>query len=452
MSSTIQSAKCNIHNILVSYICIFCLLFFYYALLGYKEHIPSYMLCLQLYYAITYIFICITSIKSSKTSSSIYRAIFAYSLFSSIVVRTVSWHYLNEPFLNAVDSVTYDYFATCSVSKQMSLSTYFEYIFNTTNLSVDDLGMTFILYIIYNIFGDSIWGQNIMLLLNSIVITIYSIKLNKIMGYYGIQKKVRHFCLAAFTCFPFLSLTAAVGMKENFFVFFIVLTFYYLTKYKHTGNRSNLNKALVFLFFTLFFRLAIFAILIITTFVLLISDNEKKKKTILYTLIISSIIGFMSLNFILEIIYGINLNQVLATTEYRSESMKSSMGGNTQWLVNVLSVFCGPFPNFNRVGQYAIVHSSGLMMKLMFNFYMIVGLGTIVLKYQNKQYHMLAYFLLNFVMLVLAGVALDMRYQITLYPIMMPLIAISLQEFNNQKIFWIYLLFITSIVFFYNNR
>lgn len=84
---------------------------------------------------------------------------------------------------------------------------------------------------------------------------------------------------------------------------------------------------------------------------------------------------------------------------------------------------------------------------------MIVSLITIIRTYDYRKYPLLVYFLTSAMMLILSFVAFDMRYQITLFPLMMPLIAYAIQNVRLKKgMFFMYCLFVIGLVFFYNAR
>ncbi len=438
----------NIYAILIAYICAFIFLFLYYSLEGYKENIPSFMIGIHVYFAIAY-FTCIMLSLFTKNSVILYLVIFLYSLFSSILVRSCSWIYLNEPFFHAVDSYTYDSLATMSLCSGDSYINYLLLLF-LSGLNVDDVGMTSIVYFIYKLFGVGDNGQTALLLLNSLILLLSSIKINKIMMLYSIQHMTRFFCLMVFGCFPFLSVIAAVGLKENFFVFLIVSAFYYMLHYKYTGSRNDLLLFFLFCFFALLFRKAIFAILLIVLFLFLIAENCNKKK-LLYMILLGSVVGVLLLNVILIAIFDKPLEQILATSGARSESV--SMNETLKWTTQVIAVLFGPFPSMNRTIQYGLIHSSGLLLKMFLNFFMIASLIDIIRTYDYMKYPLLVYFLTSAMMFILSFVALDMRYQITLFPLMIPLIAYAIQNIRLRSgLFFMYSLFVIGLVFFYNNR
>lgn len=438
----------NIYAILIAYICAFIFLFLYYSLEGYKENIPSFMIGIHVYFAIAY-FTCIMLSLFTKNSVILYMVIFLYSLFSSILVRSCSWIYLNEPFFCAVDSYTYDSLVTMSLSSGDSYINYLLLLF-LSGLNVDDVGMTSIVYFIYKLFGVGDKGQTVLLLLNSLILLLSSIKINKIMILYGIQRMTRFFCLMFFGCFPFFSVTAAVGLKENFFVFLIVSAFYYMLHYKYTGSRNDLSLFFLFVLFALLFRKAIFAMLLIMLFLFLIAENCNKKK-LLYMILLGSVVGVLLLDVILIAAFDKPLELIFATSEARSESV--SMNETLKWTTQGIAVLFGPFPSMNRTLQYGLLHSSGLLLKMFLNFFMIVSLIDIIRTYDYRKYPLLVYFLTSAMMFILSFVALDMRYQITLFPLMVPLIAYAIQNIRLRSgLFFMYSLFVIGLVFFYNNR
>jgi hypothetical protein len=168
-------------------------------------------------------------------------------------------------------------------------------------------------------------------------------------------------------------------------------------------------------------------------------------------ILLGSVLGVLLLDVIMKAVFNIPLEQILATSEGRSESI--SMNGSLRWITQGIAVLFGPFPSMNRTVQYGLLHSSGLLLKMFLNFFMIVSLITIIRTYDYRKYPLLVYFLTSAMMLILSFVAFDMRYQITLFPLMMPLIAYAIQNVRLKKgMFFMYCLFVIGLVFFYNAR
>lgn len=442
-------SRYNIKIILTLYIVTFIFYFIFYIFAGHREHVPNYMLSLQIFYFFIYTIALHISTLHIKNNKILYCFIFLYVLFSSCLVRWVSWVYLNEPFLNAIDSVNYDYFAERARSQDMSFSSYVILLLSDI-FKYDDLGMFLIAYLTYSFANSNIVGQNLLLILNAFVVTAISVRINKTMMLYGVRDYCRRFCLIAFTCFPFLSLTAAVGLKENFFILIMVSYLYTLTRYKEKGGFGLIILAFVYSLLAFLFRGLTGFSMIICCFVSYFS-SFRHRKLMIYLIFIGLIIGLLGINIVLMHLYGITLENIFATTEYRSQNM-SSMGDVTKWVVNSLAFICGPFPNFSRSAEYAIVHSPGLIIKILLNFSLILGLFNVIRNYDYKKYHIVVFFLIDAVTLILAGVALDMRYHITLFPVALPLIAITILKIKFNHYFIGYFLLAFILIFFYNNR
>lgn len=440
----------NIYIILIIYICMFISLYLYYAFIGYNENIPNSIINLQLYFFASY-FICLLASLIIQKEIALYAIIFIYSILSSSIVRYYSWSLFNEPFFGAIDSIKYDYLATSASISNFSYKEFINYSLLQKGLNIDDLGMYSIVYWIYNLFGSGKSGQNTLMIINSFLILFSSIKMNKIIKEYGIQKKVRYFSLILFGCFPFLSITAAVGLKENFFILLIINSFYYILKYKNKKSIYLLLKVLFFIFLSLFFRTAISIMLLITLIIALITTYNNRKK-IIYMILLSSIVGLFLIDIIIESLFGISLQFILGVSEARTQNM-GNLNGSLKWILQGIACILGPFPNFNRAGDYAILHSSGLLLKMIINILVFINLVYISCKFEYKKYSLLVYYLMNMTMLILSAVAFDMRYHITLFPLIIPLFAIYIQKYKiTNNLILICILVPITLTILYNLR
>lgn len=351
--------------------------------------------------------------------------------------------------MEALDSVAYDNYARQGVQLNFSYHQYINAILDH-GWKIDDLGMSSIVYWVYSIFGSGEFGRNVMLLINAIIIVWATSNLDKLAGIFNIESGVRSFIITAFGCFPFLSLTGALGLKENFFIFLVVSSFYYSYAFWIQKRRRYLIIAILFVVSTMFFRMATFAMVAFSVLLIPLS-TYKNKKVLLYGLIIGTVIIALSLDMILGKLYGRSLDQVLSVTNNRAQRM-NSMGGSAKWIIQSLAVLCGPFPNFSRSVGYTIIHSSGTLFKAIIDFYALATIYSTIRKFDYTQYPFLAFLVMNFVMLVLGGVALDLRYQIIIFPIVLIMAAKAIQKNKYSLIGTVYMLFLIALIFFYNIR
>ena len=439
----------NIFKCLVAYVVIFIIFFAFYAFAGYKEEVPEYMVFLQFFYFIFYTTALLGAYKVSFTRKEFYVYVFIYSVIAALLIRELSWEFRNEPFLGGVDSQTYNSFGKIAINQDLPYLKYVDIL--SEEWGLDDQGMSFVIYFVYKIAGSAIAAQYLLLFINAFVITGCAWRLDGIMRYFQIERKLRRFCVAVYAFFPFLSLTAGVGLKENFFLFIIISAFYYMFRYKETKYRKYLLFTVIFCILTIFFRLATFAMMIISLFICLIG-TEKNGKGLMRLMILGAVVGALAMSILLTVLFGRNLEAFLTIAASRTGQVSEGVGSIGSWVIGFLAVFLGPFPNFSKLSEYALVHSSGVLMKGVLGFPILMGMIYYSRKYITKFYPLLVYFLMNTLMVVLVGVSLDMRYQIPFFPLALPYAARYLQDRKLKLYFLYYIAFLFILIFFYNRR
>lgn len=439
----------NIFKCLAAYFILFLLFFSFFGIAGYKEYIPGYMLYLQFFYFIFYTGALLAVYKIKISRREFYWIVFIYSVICSLLVRQLSWEFRGEPFLGGIDSQTYNGMGSMALNKDLPYSRFLA--INSEDWGIDDQGMSFIIYLVYKISGSVIAGQYVLLLLNSLFIAGCAWRLDGLMKSFQIERKIRRFLVAVYAFFPFLSLTAGVGLKENFFLFIIISSFYYMYRWKEIKSFKYFLFTSLCIIGCVFFRAATFAMMILSFFICIISTPRNGKK-IMRLMILGAIVGALSLGVILTILFGRNLETFLAIAAVRSGRDPEAGLSITQWIISTLAIFFGPFPNFAKVSEYAIVHSAGVLMKGVLGFPILWGLWNLSRRYISIFYPLLVYFVLNMLMAVLVNVSLDMRYQIPFFPLALPFAGKILQEKELRFFFLVYIGLLFILIFFYNRR
>lgn len=442
-------AEKNILKCFGIYIVIFLFYYLFYGIAGHGSEVKQYMIILQSFYFIVFSFCIYGFYKIRFTKFEFYFLIFLYSLICGFFVRYISWTFLDEPFLGGIDSYTYDSFGQDAFKNNLDYATFTQLILEK-GFDIDDLGMAFFIYLSYKVFGV-FGGQNFLIILNAFAITGCAWRLNYILEYFNINYKIKKFCVAIYAFLPFLTLTAGVGLKENFFVFVILSSFYFMFKFKEYKNKRYFLYSGLFIFASFFFRIVICAILIITYLVLFLT-NEKNKKLFLKLIFIGFIGGFFAIDLILHLLYGISLEQITSGTESRTTNVDQSIGSGGKWFLQIVALFLGPFANFAKFSNYSSPDSTGTLMKGILGFPLLIGLFYSIKNYDLKSYPLLTYFIANATMLVFIARCLDFRYQIVLYPLTLPFIAQALQTKKLNKLFYTYCVFLFIILGFYNYR
>lgn len=406
------------------------------------------MLALHFYAFVSY-GACLYLASRQLSFPIVYIIIGLYSLVSIFLFREISLIFRGEPFLGSVDSVTYDNYATYAVHRKMDVKTFCNYVI-TSGFRLDDLGMFSIVYFVYSLCGDSACGSNMLLVINVLVIVCSVIKLNGLMTLFDITGEVRRLGVIAYGCLPILSLTAAVGLKENYFTFLIICFFYYIYKYKERNKLYYLFIALSFAILCVFFRTAISSMLVVVA-VYTVLISSKHRKILLYLTFGGFGIGIYLLSNVIEIISDKSLDAVINTADYRAGNMVIG-GVDMSWPLQALATLVGPFPNFSRGTSYALVHSADLILKMVVSCGFLLMIWKIVKNYIVNFYPMLLFYLMHLIMVVLSGVAMDIRYQITAFPVVLVFVACSLKEKISKTFLTCYCCCILGLIYLYNIR
>ena len=203
-----------------------------------------------------------------------------------------------------------------------------------------------------------------------------------------------------------------------------------------------------FIISTLFFRTVICFMLLICLRVYAISNNSNKK-SILWFLAICGICSPIFANYILESFTGISIEKLIAIAQTRNRIMGSELMGP---IVQVLAALIGPFPNFFRLGKYAMLFSSGILLKSILNIFFFVGVLKIVYNINYNFYPLVLYSLFGIVSVVLAGVSLDMRFVITFLPSTILVSLYAIHWIKRVRFIYYYLIFLVIITAAYNVR
>lgn len=203
-----------------------------------------------------------------------------------------------------------------------------------------------------------------------------------------------------------------------------------------------------FILSTLFFRTAICLMLLICLGLYVITTNSNKK-SVLWFLMICGICSPIFANYILEYFTGVSIEKLMAIVRFRSSAMGSEIIGQ---IVHVCAALIGPFPNFFRLGEYALLFSSGILLKSILNIFFFVGVWKVVYNLNYKFYPLVLYSLFGIVSVALFGVALDMRFVITFLPSTILVSLYAIRWIKRVRFIYYYLIFLVIITAAYNVR
>lgn len=410
--------------------------------IGYKDNIQSYMIIIQFGGGLYY-FISLYYGPKFKTLNQILFSIFIYNFFNSLILRLIFYEYYELPFGEAIDSYTYD-----ALGIKFHDASFMKFLkYQQIGFNIDDYGYSSFIIFIYKIFGPS-FGREILLLLNALFVTLSSYFFYQTLRTLNFSREKSQIGMIIWGFYPFLYVTTSVGLKETIFCSIIVVTLYYIIKFKQSRSIKNLILVLILIACTLFFRQAVSLMLLISFLISTIS-NRRNHKSILVYIALGSILIIIFGSFLLLKVTGISLEQVIATAQWRNEQMGSNISGNS---IQIIASIFGPFPNFTRYVQYGIYHSVGLLFKDIMSIFCISGIYLILKKGEYKLFGICFYYLIGILMLIVGGVALDMRYAITFFPAFIILLMYGLDNLKSKLLIYSVDIITILIVIFYNIR
>ena len=375
-----------------------------------------------------------------KNINQLIFCIFVSSLIISLAVRIFFLDYYHKPFGLAVDSYTYDIMIIPLLEKRFSL------LYPLNN--IDDLGYPYILYQVYKIAGNLEFGRMLMLLINSSFLIGSSYILYRLAILLGFSIREAIIAAGLYGFNPFLYITSSVGLKEVIFCFFIITSFYYMFKWQLKKNTGSFVLCLCFILTTIFFRSAISLMLLICLGVCAIT-TDFNKKTILMFLLICGICSPILANYILESLTGNSVDKIMDIARARNNTMGSEITGS---LVQVGAALIGPFPNFFRLRQYALLFSGGILLKSILNIFLFIGVWKVIKNLNYRFYPLVLYSLFGIISVIFAGVALDMRFVITFFPLMILVSLYAIKGMQKTYVFYTYLSFLVILTAYYNVR
>jgi hypothetical protein len=322
---------------------------------SFENNISISSLFISVCYLIFFYIIVTDSIikKRKKTSDLIFTCTF-FSLFFLLLFKTL--YYFETGFFfefSAVDSLQYHEFAL-NINKEGFWRGVANYI---RNEDVEDLGAVFITSLAYQIYPSTIILNIFNVIAGIITVTsLYRLSL------FFMSKNYAYYTALIYGLSSFVIYLYSTGMKETFFVMFIILFFEFLTKFVKKRNFIYLIISIVFLLNIFFFRPAVAFMIIFAIFSSLIYINRKGLLGLF--LIVPSIIFAINffiqdIDFVIERYYG-SVEVVSARAEYSAGITATKFN----YIVSYISGFFGPLPTytpvFGRLQQYFYAIAIGL--------------------------------------------------------------------------------------------
>lgn len=371
-------------------------------------------------------------------------------MFISLALRYYYMEFWNDPLGPiAIDSYNYNndgiYYASYSF-------THFINDFLEIN-GWDDLGFTFIIYSVYKLFSPGI-GVHLLVVLNSIAIAISCNYLYRISCQF-VSAKCSMFIIAIWGSLSFSMVTAANGLKENFFTSLIILAVYYLYKFIEKKSFMNFVLFLLISLTTSFFRMAMFPVLVMALVSIWII--KKIKPTVKSIILIASLI-------VLAICAGRYIMNVLLILRGFSDDTFSEMalnqygehnlGGPLSAVINVVFGFIGSTPSFISTPEkisYITLFNYSVFVILIFSSLYIYGIFKAFIT-QSNIIALVAITIINSVMIIAMSFSFDFRYRFVSVPFILIIAAFGMENSSPKllKLHKLYCAALILLVLFYN--
>lgn len=383
-----------------------------------------------------------------------YSSIFLFHVFFALLSQYVNYSVYNDEYgYNPVDAQLYrDIIATYGTNSiaGMLIGLMLEgYLF-------DDFGYPIITWLV-----NSISGENfvlILLLVNALVVTSSSCYLYKLSSLFVCDKNAK-FVAFLWGTMPFAIYVTSNGLKENFFLFFVLLALWYLYKCVHKITLYNLLLFFLSCGVVFLFRLVLGYALLMAYFIYVLFSIKFVRVNFKFVLIL----GTLSLLLISKTVSSLIIEQRGHDIDTMSDSVSnkiSESGGTTAMFINYMSALTGPFPNFvsNELEKrtYVTRYSFSALLKVVVSFYFIYSFLLILKRKLIVMFPLLVFWGINTVMLVFTFRTLDVRFQWPTFPIVFILSIYAYENLGScyriRGFYVLYILAMVGLVLIYNMR
>lgn len=364
-------------------------------------------------------------------------------MLMSLVLRFYYMEFWNNPLGPiAIDSYNYN---SDGVYYESYGFIHFINDFLETN-SWDDLGFTFIIYSVYRFFSPGI-GIHLLVILNSIAIAISCNYLYRISCQF-ISIKCSMFIIAIWGSLSFSIVTAANGLKENFFTLFVVLAVYCLYKFVEKKSFVRFVLFLLISLVTSFFRMAMFPILMMALIsiwmIKKIKPTVKSFCFIVCLVVLFIYVGQYIMNYLI-LLRGLSDDTFseMALNQYSEHNL----GGVLSAIINVVFGFIGSTPSFISTPEkisYITLFSYSVFTILMFSSLYIYGIYKAFIM-QNNIIALGTITVINSVMIIAMSFSFDFRYRFVSAPFILTIAAFGLEK-SSPKLIELHRLYCIALI------
>ncbi len=416
-----------------------------YYLIGYKVEVPEYMEQSRVMLTIYYVIMLSSSFMQVKM-----RQLFVTNAIIFLVMTLMvkfSYYAADMPeFGHLAGSDAYFYFNTGTTNYELSIGEYISYLLSN-GMKVDDLGYLTIVYLVHNILPYDYFTIYFIILINTILIYYSTVALYKLQYLFTKNDQLSKFTALLYGASPFMVTISSNGLKEIFFVFFVIHFFYHMYMYKQDNSLYHLAFMIVFGLMSLFFRTAVFYMQVLSLIVCMTANNSNKRLYMLFFFVVLFFVTVVA-NYLMQRFMGFTMEQMAEIVEYRArEQSDTGLVSIINWIAGII----GPLPNFDRPAAHAFTHNYFSFIKSCFSLFFILSVVEVIRKFVYQYYPIVVFITISIYMTVVAGVALDVRFHITYLPLFFILATQQLRRIN-PFVFYGYMALVVGFFIMYSTR
>ena len=425
-------------------LCVTLLLSYTNTLIGYKKEVEPNMEIIRFICIVEYFLLIFVSLTQIKIRQLLLLHIGVFIILI-LWIKLIYNSYELDVFGYSKDS--YKYLSNVVKYSEGSYGSFIKSLLSQ-RFFLDDIGYFTITFLFYRIYPDVIFVEYAMIGLNLILLYFSCLMLYRLQFILTGSKVMSNLTAILWGASPFLLLTISDGMKEVVFTSIIIFAVYNIYKYRITKDVKFILTALLFVVLTLFFRTAVFYMLLIFVIVVL-TINNRNKKTYFVLMIAGTIFVFLIADFVFEHVMGVSLEFILRVSENRFNKASEGNAAYASYLPILAAIF-GPFPVLDRPALFSIEYSPAVFIRDALGFSCFACIYSRIKALDIRFLPLIIYIFMSILMLVLAGVTLDMRYHITYVPFFF---LMAVPYIKNRGIWDIgYLLLMIVIIYFYGTR
>lgn len=393
-----------------------------------------------LYLILVILFSSLTSLGSVRQTVF---SIIVFQLICCVGLRLFNTVYYGNPLgYEPVDALEYDEMGKyCHMPYIEFIAMHFAY---SDSFEVDDIGFPSIIYIVYRLFDN--WGREVLVILNVFIVTWSSFVLFRTASFF-LNKRDSLFLCFFWGIEAFSIYTASVGLKENFFLFFIISALYCLCKMQHNKSYLNILLFLLVATMTLFFRIALFySLIVIFVSVFLLRSEFVRKNMWLISFLIAL---FVLINFV-SIVGGIAEQRGYEYSNI-AHNYEENSGGLLGWITNLTAALIGPIPSFvsdEFKRNYVTLYSFTPFCKMLYSLFFLYGMFYALRNKITEYFPFILMWVMNTIMIVFTFYTLHDRYQWPHIPCTLILSALGFRLLKNATYFKPFIGFYTILVCF----